>query len=186
MGLCSGYMRAILFTLMSVACVAAFSATVYRWVDENGVTHYSDQPHENAEKVTISAPQTFSAPRQSMPSNSSPQPAAPAGPTYSCSITQPANDDTFPNSTAIITTAQASPVPRQGDKVILMFDGARVQNFPPGGGAFQLTNLDRGTHTLQAQVEDSTGKVVCQSSPVSFTVLQSSVLSPSNPNFRRH
>ena len=57
-------MRAILFTLMSVACAVAFSATVYRWVDENGVTHYSDQPHENAEKVTISAPQTFSAPRQ--------------------------------------------------------------------------------------------------------------------------
>ena len=176
-------MRAILFTLMSVACAVAFSATVYRWVDENGVTHYSDQPHENAEKVTISAPQTFSAPHQSQSSNSSSRPAAPAGPTYSCSITQPANDDTFSNTTAVITTAQANPAPRQGDKVVLMFDGLKVQNFPAGGGAFQLTNLDRGTHTVQAQVEDSTGKVVCQSSTVSFTVLQPSVLNPANPNF---
>ena len=177
-------MRAILFTLMSVACAVAFSATVYRWVDENGVTHYSDQPHENAEKVTISAPQTFSAPhQQAQPSNSSSRPAASSGPTYSCSITEPANDDTFSNATAVVATAQSTPVPRQGDKVILMFDGLKVQNFPPGGGAFQLTNLDRGTHTLQAQVEDSNGKVVCQSSTVSFTVLQPSVLNPANPNF---
>ena len=86
-------MRAILFILLWVACAAAFSATVYRWVDENGVTHYSDQPHEGAEKVTVSAPQTYSAPRQASPSNNSAsRPAAPAQ-TYSCEITQPANDD---------------------------------------------------------------------------------------------
>jgi hypothetical protein len=175
-------MRAIMFTLMSVACTVAFSATVYRWVDENGVTHYSDQPHENAEKVTVAAPQTYSAPRQpNIPSSSSQ--SKQSGPTYSCSITQPSNDDTFANSTAVTTTAQASPVPGAGDKLILMFDGLQVQNFPASGGSLQLTNLDRGTHTLQAQVQSSTGKVVCQSATVSFTVLQPSVLNPANPNF---
>jgi hypothetical protein len=184
MGLCSGPMRAILFTLLSVVCATAFSATaVYRWVDENGVTHYSDQPHENAEKVTVSAPQTYSAPRQPNVSNSSQPPKQSAATAYTCAITQPANDDTFPNATVVMTTAQSSPSPAPGDKLVLMFDGSRVTNFPPGGGAFQLTNLDRGTHTLQAQVQDSTGKVVCQSSTVSFTVLQSSVLNPTNPNF---
>ena len=106
-----------------------------------------------------------------------------SGIAYTCSITQPANDDTFANSTAVTTTAQSSPPPIQGDRLVLMFDGLRVENFPVGGGAFQLTNLDRGTHTLQAQVQDSTGKVVCQSSTVSFTVLQPSVLNPANPNF---
>ena len=184
MGLCCIPMRVILFTLMSVACAVAFSATVYRWVDENGVTHYSDQPHEKAEKVTVAAPQTYSAPHQSTSGKSSAQPTAASGPTYTCAVTQPANDDTFPNTTSITATAQATPVPHQGDKVVLMFDGAMVQNFPPGGGAFQLDNLDRGTHTLQAQVQDSTGKVVCQSTTVSFTVLQPSVLNPGNPNFR--
>ena len=176
-------MRAILFTLLSVACAVAFSATVYRWVDENGVTHYSDQPHEGAEKVTVSAPQTYSAPRQAPSSNSASRPAT--AQTYTCAITQPANDDTFPNTTAVINAVQATPAPRQGDQVVLMFDGLRVQNFPPGGGAFQLTNLDRGTHTLQAQIQDGSGKVVCQSATVSFTVLQPSVLNPANPNFRR-
>ena len=179
-------MRVILFTLMSVACAAvAFSATVYRWVDENGVVHYSDQPHENAEKVTVSAPQTYSAPRVPNVPGSSSQPKKSATAAYTCSITQPANEDTFPNVTTVITTAQSNPPPVQGDKLVLMFDGLTVSNFPPGGGAFQLTNLDRGTHTLQAQVQDSSGKVVCQSPSVSFTVLQPSVLNPSNPNFHR-
>jgi hypothetical protein len=178
-------MRVILFTLMSVACAAvAISATVYRWVDENGVVHYSDQPHENAEKVTVSAPQTYSAPRVPNVPSSSSQPKK-SGITYTCSITQPANEDTFPNTTVVTTTAQSSPPPGGGDKLVLTFDGLTVTNFPPGGGSFQLTNLDRGTHTLQAQVQDSSGKVVCQSSAVSFTVLQPSVLNPTNPNFHR-
>jgi Domain of unknown function (DUF4124) len=177
-------MRAILFTLFSIACAVALSATVYRWVDENGITHYSDQPHENAEKVTVAAPQTYSAPHQQGPSNNRAPPPKQSGLTYTCAITQPANDDTFSNANSIIATAQADPVPRQGDKVVLMFDGLTVQNFPAGGGAYQLDNLDRGTHTLQAQVQDSTGKVVCQSPTVSFTILQASILNPANPNSR--
>jgi Domain of unknown function (DUF4124) len=179
-------MRAILFTLLSVVCVAAFSATVYKWVDENGVTHYSDQPHENAEKVTVAQPQTYPAPRQSARSNTSAQqPPRQARSTYTCSIVRPANEDTFPDATTIMTAAQASPPPHDGDKVILMYDGQTVGNFPPSGGAFQLNGVERGTHTLQAQVQDRTGNVLCQSSNVTFTVLQPSVLNPVNPNFHR-
>ena len=63
-GLCWSPMRATLFTLMSVAsCAVALAGSVYKWVDENGVTHYSDQPHENAQKVELKAPQTYSAPK---------------------------------------------------------------------------------------------------------------------------
>ena len=54
------------FTVAS-ACTVATAATVYKWVDENGVTHFSDQPHENAQKVELKAPQTFTAPKTSTP-----------------------------------------------------------------------------------------------------------------------
>ena len=56
-------MRRLLFTLMisaSLVCaVAAASTTVYKWVDENGVVHYSDQPHPNAQKLQIEGVQTY-------------------------------------------------------------------------------------------------------------------------------
>jgi hypothetical protein len=177
-------MRAMIFTLLSVACTAAFSATVYKWVDENGVTHYSDQPHENAQKVTISQPQTYPAQRGFSPAASS-SPDKPAAKTYtSCSVSQPTADQTFQNTTSVAVAAQSSPAPNGGDQMVLLLDGAKVANFPASGGSYTIDPIDRGQHSLQAVVQDSSGKPICQSTPVSFTVLQASLLNPANPNFR--
>ena len=180
-------MRVALFTLMSVVCTVAVSATVYRWVDENGVTHYSDQPHENAEKVHVAAPQTYKpGPLPKTPSSSDSAPSQQAnGNAYQCQVTAPAPDATFPNAYSVDVTASVSPAPQNGDQAFLLMDGARVPNFPPGGGSVTLSNIDRGQHTLQAVVQDANGKLVCQSANVSFTVLQPSVLNPANPNFKR-
>ena len=176
-------MRVALFTLMSVVCTVAVSATVYRWVDENGVTHYSDQPHEKAEKVQVAAPQTYKpAP---LPRSTGPQSSPPDAPnTYQCQVVAPANDDSFPNTYSVNTSVQVDPAPHGGDKAFLLLDGARVPNFPTAGGSFTLSNIDRGQHTLQAVVQDQSGKLLCQSANVSFTVLQPSVLNPSNPNHK--
>jgi Domain of unknown function (DUF4124) len=174
-------MRAILFTLLSVVSVAALSATVYKWVDEDGVTHYSDQPHENAEKVQLTQPQTYSA--GSLPAARTSQASAPkqAATTYTCEVTQPANDQSFPNATSVTVGAQISPYPQGGYQGFLLLDGARVPKW--SGGSVTIDPIDRGTHSLQAIVQDSSGKVVCQSATVSFTILQPSVLNPANPNF---
>src|SRR5215813_14419598 len=52
-------MRRLAFTLLLLVCSVALAATVYRWVDEDGVVHYSDQPHPNAEKMQVHAAQTY-------------------------------------------------------------------------------------------------------------------------------
>jgi hypothetical protein len=177
-------MRIALFTLMSLMCAVAFSATVYRWVDENGVTHYSDQPHENAEKVHVAAPQTFQAPPPPRVPPQNTQAARPSSPTYQCQVVAPANDDTFPNAQSVSTSVQVAPTLQNGDQVFLLMDGARVPGFPAQGGSFTISPIDRGQHTLQAVVQDPGGKVLCQSANVTFTVLQPSVLNPANPNFK--
>jgi Domain of unknown function (DUF4124) len=188
MGLCSFHMRAIMFTLLSVAaCTAVFAATVYRWVDENGVTHYSDQPHENAQKVTIAAPQTYSASKGLYKSTS--QPPGPkttnAVNNYaSCTVVQPTNEATFQNTSSVSVAAQSSPTPYGGDQMLLLLDGAKIANFPGSGGSYTIDPIDRGQHTLQAVIQDSNGKTVCQSASVTFTVIQASTLNPTNPNFR--
>ena len=178
-------MRAIVFTLLSVLCTAAFAATVYKWVDENGVTHYSDQPHENAQKVTVAQPQTYKAPK---PPAEQPSAAAPpkAPPPYSnCAISQPANEDTFQNATSVDAAVVTNPGVRGGDEVVLLLDGSRVANFPPSGGTTTINGIERGSHSLQAIIRDSNGQVVCQSANITFTVLQPSILNPANPNFHR-
>jgi Domain of unknown function (DUF4124) len=176
-------MRAALFTLMSVLCTAAFSATVYKWVDENGVTHYSDQPHENAQKVQVAAPQTYKSQPQAARQSGS-QPEARANSYISCDVVSPENEQTLPNAYSITAAVQVNPTPHDGDRLVVLLDGAPVPGFPAGGGQMTIADLDRGTHTLQAVVQDQSGKRLCQSPNVSFTVLQPSVLNPANPNFR--
>jgi len=184
MGLCWVPMRSMMFTLMSLACTVAMSATVYRWVDENGVTHYSDQPHENSQKVELQAPQTYSAPR---PVTRAPEatrrPAqTPPAPAYQrCELAQPANDETFMNPSSITASVQLVPTQRPGDQIFLLLDGHRVPNLPTSGSQFTLSPVDRGSHSLQAVVQDRNGQVICQSPSATFHVHQPSVQNPVSP-----
>ena len=160
------------------------AATVYKWVDENGVTHYSDQPHENAQKVTVQQPQTYPATRGLYSSQNQHDPPKAPSTAYTCSVVQPVKDDTFQNTSAVSFAAQSSPAPGGGDQMVLLLDGSKVPNFPSSGGSVTLESVDRGQHTVQAVVQDPSGKALCQSAPVTFTVLQTSLLNPANPNHR--
>ena len=177
--------RSILFTLMSTACAVAAAATVYKWVDENGVTHYSDQPHENAEKVHLAAPQTYTAPKvAAQPAKPAPPPAAAPNTYQSCVLLTPADQQNLPNTDAVPTLVQINPAPHDGDVAVLLYDGAALPNYPPAGGGYTIQGVDRGAHSLQLLVQDAGGHVLCQSASVTFTVTQPSVLNPNNPNFR--
>jgi hypothetical protein len=177
-------MRIILFTLLSIACTAAIAGTVYKWVDEDGVTHFSDQPHENAQKVQLAAPQTYSAPPRAAAraSASSPRtaPPPPAPPYQSCDLVAPTNDQTLPNALSMTASVQLAPQQRAGDQVFLLLDGTRVPGLPASGTSFTIP-VERGSHSLQAVVQDSDGHIVCQSASVTFHVLQPSLLNPQNP-----
>jgi hypothetical protein len=178
-------MRTLLFTLMSLvslACTVAVSATVYKWVDEAGVTHYSDQPHENSMKVELQAPQTYPAPRSPTraATTSASASAAPAAPYQSCALVEPTADETYMNASSVSAAVALHPAARPGDRIVLLLDGQRVPGLPTSGSQFTVP-VDRGSHSLQAVVQDSSGHVVCQSSTVSFNVHQPSILNPVNP-----
>src|SRR5579872_5911503 len=178
-------MRGTLFTLMLLATTGALAATVYKWTDENGVVHYSDQPHENAEKVQLKAPQTYSAPKTpALPANRAGQvkPPPPPAPAYrSCEISEPVNDQMYMNTTTVTAAVLLQPAPRPGDQLAVTLDGQRVPGVPMEGGPFTISPVDRGTHSIQAAVLDSQGQPVCQSHSVTFHVHQPSLLAPVRP-----
>ena len=173
-------MRKFLFTLMWLACTAAFPATVYKWVDENGVVHFSDQPHENAEKVQLKAPQTYSAPKT--PPVPQRRGAPKPGPAYqSCAISEPTNDQVFMNTSEVTAGVSIQPAVRPGDTAIVTLDGQRVPGVPASGGQFTISPVDRGTHSIQMTVQDPSGATVCTSPAVTFHVQQPSLQSPTRP-----
>jgi len=176
-------MRRLLFTLLLLAAPLALAATVYKWVDENGVVHYSDQPHPNAEKVHVKEPQTY---RESNPLAA---PAAPSpdgggggGPTYrGCLIAQPADNEDLANPDSLVVVVRTDPPLRPGDQVFVTLDGQALNDGRPTGAQFTISPVERGTHVLQATVRDSGGALLCQTSGISYSAHQPSVLNPANP-----
>ncbi|MDE2262643.1 MAG: DUF4124 domain-containing protein [Gammaproteobacteria bacterium] len=181
--------RPILAGLTGLACLGLLSAnaladnghrtTVYKWVDAQGVVHYSDQPHPNAQKLEIQGAQTFSAlPAPQSPASSAPVETQPSGPAYdSCAISQPTDQQMLMNVYQTTAVVQTSPQLRPGDEVRLFLDGKQIQ----GAGASFTFPVLRGQHSVQAVIEDSTGQIVCETSSVTFFVHQPSVQNPHNP-----
>ncbi len=169
---------------MSLACSVVLAATVYKWTDEDGVVHYSDQPHPNAEKVHVQAVQTYkSGPydagggAQPAPSGAATAPAAYAG----CAIAQPADNQNYPNADSLSIVVRTDPSLHPGDQIFLMLDGAPLNNAQPVGTQFTLSPVERGTHTLQAVVRAGTGALMCQTPAVTFSVSQPSTQNPVSP-----
>ena len=176
-------MRRHLFTLMSLVCSLALAATVYKWVDEHGVVHYSDQPHPNAQKIGVQPAQTYKA--GDMPATPGGPPAPPDSasppPYQGCAIAQPADDQTFTNIEALTVVVRTDPVLRPGDQIFLTLDGQPLNGGAATRNPFTLSPVDRGTHTLQAVVRNSDGGLMCQTPGVTYNVHQPSVLNPANP-----
>ena len=166
---------------MFLVSLVAVAATVYRWVDENGVVHYSDQPHPNAEKLQVHAAQTYKASAADSASTAG-GPASAAAPTpyRGCAIMQPQDGQEFANVDSLTVAVQTDPALHPGDKIFVTVDGQALNGGNPTGPQFVLSPVERGTHTAQAQVKDAGGAVQCQTPSVTFNVHQNSILNPNN------
>jgi len=180
-------MRHFRFTLICLGLLLSagtFAAnggqtTVYKWVDPQGVVHYSDQPHPNAQKLEIRGAQTFSAmPPPQSSTTTAPAQTQPSSAAYdSCAITQPADQQMLTNVYQATAVVQTSPQLRSGDEVRLFVDGKQIQ----GSGTSFTFPVFRGQHSVQAVIEDSTGQIVCETNSVTFFVHQPSIQNPHNP-----
>jgi hypothetical protein len=93
-------------------------------------------------------------------------------------IVQPGNEDTVQdNQGNVVVQVAVSPSLAPGDRIVLMLDGRPVgTRMDP---SFTLSGIDRGTHTLQAQVVGASGATLAASQPVTFHMWQASRLFPS-------
>ena len=173
-------MRRTLFTLISFACSVALATTVYKWIDENGVIHYSDQPHPNAEKLQVEGVQTYSSSAAAVrgPISSGESNAASANPYKGCAVAQPLDQQNLPNAHSVFIRVAADPVLRGDDRVFMTMDGQALNGGQPTGMSFNVTDLDRGEHSVQAQIRNPDGQVLCQTPTITFSVSQPNLLNP--------
>lgn len=172
-------MRTII-TLIAVLTASVVMAQAYRWVDQDGITHYSDRPQEGA--IQIQLPQNSRPTRRFA---STPAPAAPvdniaaeaaAAPfSYdSIEISAPAAEETLWNLGGVLNVSlNVQPALQPGHRVRVYFDGNEQM---VSGSSFQIQEVYRGVHNLQAEVLDETGKLMGRSVTNRFYVQQNTIV----------
>ena len=179
-----------LFLLLLLSPALASAAEVYRWVDDDGTVHYSDRPREGAETIVIQEAQTFSAPvpRSTRRGAAESAPAAPAEAedvsVYSrFAIVSPQQEEVLWNTGGELNVSwQLNPRLQSGHSMLLFLDGQQVRQLRRGVTQTQLTDVFRGTHSLHAEVRDRGGATLARTDAVRFTVQQTSIQNPNNPN----
>ena len=168
-----------LISLIAVLAAGAVMAQAYTWVDEDGVVHYSDRPREGATEIQlprdarptrrIAAARTAPAPQQ----DEAAEPAE-AFSYDSIEISSPGPEETLWNIEGVLNvTLNVQPALQPGHRVRVYFDGKEQM---VNGSSFQIQEVYRGVHNLQAEVLDETGKLMARSQPNRFYVQQNTIV----------
>lgn len=156
-------MNKLVLVISGLLFVCGSFAQIYKWTDSQGVVHFSDHPHEGAEKLKMPEIQTYSAPVSNKTNTPSDQEAAPQTIEHEYTkldIIQPINEATIRNNQGyVVVSALLEPKLFDGDTLQMIFDGAPLGD-PQPNLIFTLNGIYRGTHTLAVQVLNNKGEVL--------------------------
>ena len=170
-----------LFILVSILMAAGtVLAQAYRWVDDDGIVHYSDRPQEGAERVFLPSDNRVTrrvapTPVAAAATSSSEQQPEPAAFQYeSLAVSSPAAEETLWNIAGVLSVSlDLQPGLQRGHLIRLYFDGNARD--PVASTSFQVEEVWRGVHNLQAEVGDETGQLMIRSATNRFYVQQTNI-----------
>ncbi len=171
-------MRLLVF-FISLALLTPAFAEVYRSVDADGNIAYTDRHSPDAEKIRIDKVQTIPAGPDDF--KYTPPEKPDVGNYTKLEIVNPKNNHVFTGNTGEVNVSvQITPALRESDSFIFYMDGKKQGD--SSSPSLQMTNLDRGTHTVKVDVVNKGGKSLKSSATVSFTIKRTSALNPNRPN----
>jgi hypothetical protein len=168
------FMRYLLVIISLALCFGVWAQDrVYKRVNPDGSVEYSDQPLQGAEVMKVPKGSTFTMP-ETATSTAAPADSTPedTGVTYdSLEITEPANDKAIRSNEGKVTAlARVTPELASNHRFRWSLDGEIVQDV--NSPELRLNNIDRGSHTLQAEIIDADGNVVISSETITFHLMR--------------
>jgi hypothetical protein len=171
-----------IFTLLAVLFAGTVMAQAYRWVDADGVVHFSDRPQPGAQEIELPEPNTVSVRRtdprgRATPPDNSDAPDEPASQqafAYSTlAIRSPKAEETLWNIEGVLNVSLDLQPGLQPDHQVRVFFDGKSQTV--NGTSFQLQEVWRGEHSLQVEVLDASGKMLIRSRSNRFYVQQNTI-----------
>lgn len=168
----------LLLVLLSLSLTTTVLAEVFRVVDDEGNVTYTDTPPANdptAEPVEL--PTINTQPALKMPAASTAKKQDDKQQGYQqISILSPAPGTTVPpGQQALPVQVSLTPALHEGDMIQLLFNG-QPYGAPSTSRMFNINDIFRGEHSLQAQVINSSGDVLISSSSTTVHVKRHSIL----------
>jgi hypothetical protein len=157
------------------------AAVIYRWVDSDGVVHYSDQQSPGAERIVTSAPNTAASGPRAAAAAQAPRKASSSSLNYAeFTITSPTPEQTFLGDDPIAVHLNLSPGLKTGHSIAWHVSGKQLDG-QADAVSFVMPRLDRGTYLLMATITDQQTGESQSSNSVTFFVRQPSALAPQSP-----
>ena len=162
--------KVAVFLCLMLAVGAAQAGKIYKHTLPNGDVVYSDKPPaaDQGEESKVERLQSFSLPPAPPLEDSTAKKDEPEPVGYQeFKVTSPSNDATIrDNGGNVRVSLSLTPGLRSGHSIQVMMDGKPIGS--GSGTSLTLTEVDRGTHTVQAAIKDSDGKEVARSNSVIF------------------
>lgn len=166
---------ALLLFLLGVVVTMNSTAEVYKRVSPDGSVEFTDVPGSGKEEPVKLAPMSTFKATPTTPTRSPGSRPTPSSKYTLLKITSPAHNTSIrDNAGNLSINVSVSPALRAGHKLVLLIDGSAKAEGQ--SGQFKLTNIDRGTHTLQAKVIDAANKPLISSKTVTIHLQRFSVL----------
>lgn len=166
----------IAFGLLLLLVGLAAQAQVYKWVDENGVVHYTDQPPaKNAEPARLPPLQTFKGGALPKLDNSAGAEDTVRPVPTKVRIASPTPDETFRSDSEgqVTVSVVVSPELKPEQALVYYVDGV-AQGEAIRDYRFTVQNLERGSHSLSVAVVEGK-KEVSRSAPVTIHMKQATI-----------
>lgn len=159
--------KQLLIFLFLATVLIPVHAKVYKWTDENGEIQYSDKPHEGAETVKIQKSSTYTPAPVPTGEESLGEGTATTDGTYEAfAIAEPENNKTIRSNEGIISISFfVQPALQEGHKIVLFLDGQKMQG-EHASTRLSIRQVERGTHTLRAQLLGEEGDVLASTKSV--------------------
>ncbi len=150
----------ILVLLVTFAVAGTLQAGIYKSYDSDGNVVFTDIPAAGSEKVDLPDITTFKSQPYKPIQSSQPANASKAI-RYDIRLVQPANKETVrDNNGNIPVEVEINPALRRelGHQILIWLDNNKPIQL--SGNRYQLSNIDRGSHTVSVKVVDGKGKAI--------------------------
>jgi hypothetical protein len=158
------------FICLMLAAGAAQAGKIYKYTLPDGDVVYSDKvpASDQGEEIQVEPLQSFTLPPAPPLKDTSAKDKAPEPVGYKeFKVTYPSNDATIrDNGGNVRVSLTVTPGLRIDHSIEVMMDGQPIG--AGSGTSVTITDVDRGTHTVQAAIKDNEGKEIARSNSVIF------------------